>query len=270
MARRYRANTERRIAQLRREGRGQGSGETYLPQIRVSDFSSSGRVHRRPSSKFERVVHLLSDIEEDTFLPFDGAALVADVREQFPLPRDETYELALAHGLRHPKIGGVLVVMTTDMVVDFVDGRRVAVSVKPAGELSNRNTIAKLEIERLYWERMGVAWHLVTEREIEEGSRINNQQLVEWRFLDGCEDGEEHWDARAAALLGPLAKVLRSAGRPRVIDAIKRVEASNGWQPGDGLSALRRLLALGMVRLTADRRFDPFGPVDQLEIVVAS
>ena len=262
--------TEDRIKRWSREGRGGGTGAEYLPQIRISDLSSSGRVHRRPSSKFERVVHLLSDIEEDTFLPFDGAAQVIDVREQFPLPRDETLELALTHGLRHPRADGVLVVMTTDMLVDFIDGRQVAVSVKPAGELSNRNTIAKLEIERLYWERMGVAWHLVTEREIEEGSRINNQQLVEWRFLDGCEDGEEHWDARAAALLGPLAKVLRGAGRPRVIDAIKRVEARNGWKPGDGLSALRRLLALGMVRLTADRRFDPFGPVDQLEIVVAS
>ena len=60
MAKRRYELTEKRIAKLQKEGRGEGFGADYQPWIRIHDFSSDGRVHRRFSQKVQRIVQLLS------------------------------------------------------------------------------------------------------------------------------------------------------------------------------------------------------------------
>lgn len=266
MAGRYPEHSEKRVARLEKAGRGQGQGVDFQPYVRIGDLASSGRVHRRRTSRFDRVAHLLSDIEEDTFLPFDASTDVHDVREQVRLPLEDTLAIAAKYGLRHPAVRGIPTVMSTDIVADMRD-RRVALAVKPADALVNRNVLVKLEIERLYWVSQGVSWYLVTDREVSRADRINLQQVFEWQFLDGCEEDEAFWGEKAAVVLLDLRKALRvSPSRRRVIDFLRAVEGRQGWRPGDGLASLKRLLALKLIVFADDRRFDPFGCLDQLAL----
>ena len=51
----------------------------------------------------------------------------------------------------------------------------------------------------------------------------------------------------------------------RLIDALRRSEARRGWERGDAIAALKRLLALRLVVRTARERLDVFGPASQVE-----
>jgi len=71
-----------------------------------SDVPSRGVSHRIYSHKTQRVHHLLSNLELYVFLILDWSSSVQDIREQFPLNLDDTKEICLEHGLRHPSIQG--------------------------------------------------------------------------------------------------------------------------------------------------------------------
>lgn len=77
---------------------------------------------------------------------------ISDIREQFPLKRDETQEIAKTNGLRHPSIRGVDQVMSSDFLVDSTANSRwqFVVQVKSSESLNDAKIIEKLEIERRY------------------------------------------------------------------------------------------------------------------------
>lgn len=262
MAKRRYRNTEKRIAKLRKEGRGTGHGRSYVPWIKIHDFSSKGRVHRCISAKSGRVVHLMSDGESDLFLQLDSSLLVMDVREQFPLERFETIRIAEELGVRHPTADGTDVVMTTDFLVSLRGGSAKAIAVKTAGDLHNRRVRQKLDIERVYWERKGVPWQLYVPPSLDRGLRLDLQQVAEWRAVDDLVDDRAEWDRRASAMLVELS----GAWESRLVDVCLRAERIYGWEPGVGIAACKRLMALGLVRLSEGCRFDPQQSVFQLEL----
>ena len=102
MARKNYFLSEKLIEQRIKDGRGQGYGEKYQPWLRVQDVPSDGRSHRIFSHKTKRIHHLLSDLELATFLLFDWSESVLDIREQFPLIRDDTRIIAQREGIKHP------------------------------------------------------------------------------------------------------------------------------------------------------------------------
>jgi len=256
--------TEKRIANLLASGRGRGHGADYKPFIRVGDFSSSGRVHRAKSQTHGRVVHLFSDMELDAFRKFDGRPDVVDIREQFPLCRAETLVVADALGVRHPAANGVDVPVTTDLLVDFRCGRRVAIAVKPAGELGKRRVLEKLEVERAAWGRRGVEWKLVVGSDVPRAERLNMQERATWAFMQGVSSPNEvGWDEVADVMLVELA----DAATGRIVDLCKAAERLHGWVAGTALSALKRLRARNLVEVAGTARLDPFGPVTQLLLV---
>jgi hypothetical protein len=131
MARRKYSVDEALIARYRKEGRGTGFGADYSPWLEIGDVPSLGRSHRLRGAKTGRVHHFLSDIEVALFYVLDWHDAVSDIREQFPLGRDETQEIASRLGVCHPvdRHTRVPLVMTTDFLVDFSIGgstRRVA------------------------------------------------------------------------------------------------------------------------------------------------
>ena len=135
--------------------------------------------------KSGRLHHLLSgNLEQAAFLEFDWSDAVAEIREQFPLDRDETREIAAEMGISHPRDPKTQVdmVMTTDFVLDIHSQEGtylLAWAIKPAEELRSRRTIDKLEIERRYWERRKVGWRLSSEPE------LPFQRAQNLRFLNG-------------------------------------------------------------------------------------
>lgn len=258
--------TEKRIAKLLAQGRGQGHGADYTPFIRVGDFASSGRVHREKSQTHGRVVHLFSDMELDIFRKFDGRADVVDIREQYPLPRGETLVIADELGFRHPAVCGVDVPVTTDLLVDFKDGRRVAIAVKPAEQLGKRRVLEKLEIERSFHLRHGAEWNLAVGSDVSRAERLNMQECAPWAFIEALVSPNDlDWDACADVMLLELA----DAGSGRIIDLCKAAEGAHGWIPGTALSALKRLRARNLVDVFGSKRLDPFGSVTQLMLAGA-
>jgi len=63
---------------------------------------SSGRVHRFIGWKTSREHHLLSDLEFNYLCFCDWAENVIDIREQFPLDRENTLKIAEDIGIHHP------------------------------------------------------------------------------------------------------------------------------------------------------------------------
>ncbi len=120
MAKRRYSFDEEKISRFLKEGRGQGHGAQYSPWLTVQDVSSLGRATRIHGRKTEREHHLLSDIETSVFLLLDWSDAVIDIREQYPLDREETRRIAAEMGVRHPfdTLGKCDIVMTTDFLVD--------------------------------------------------------------------------------------------------------------------------------------------------------
>jgi hypothetical protein len=173
MAKRSNTTTEERIARWWKEGRGQGEGRNYKPWLTIQDVPSNGRSHRVYGQKTGRLHQLLSDIEYAHFLIFESSESVIDIREQFPLNRDETLKISRELGVRHPRAprSTTYEVMTTDFVLTLCkDGCRemIAFAAKPAEELEPRyiRIREKLTIEKRYWESRGVRWVLTTEKKL--------------------------------------------------------------------------------------------------------
>ena len=167
MARRRYTIDEQRIALFEQEGRGRGVGADYKPWLAIQDVPSTGRSTRLRGIHTGRIHHLLSDIERSLFYCLDWEDSVADIREQFPLDRSATSQIAEACNIPHPRFPGVVtpMVMTTDFVVDACAGGKLvqtAYAVKSAKDLDQPRTLEKLEIERHYWERKEIEWSIVT------------------------------------------------------------------------------------------------------------
>jgi hypothetical protein len=146
MARSKYSFDEKKIERYVKEGRGKGRGAEYKPWLTIQDVPSSGRSHRILGSKTGRIHHLLSDIELNAFFVFDWADAIEDIREQSPLDRQKTRQIAEQIGIQHPcdRQTRTPLVMTTDLVLDVKrDGRLVTIAraIKPAKELDKPRTI---------------------------------------------------------------------------------------------------------------------------------
>jgi hypothetical protein len=121
--------------------------------------------------KTDRIHHFFSEKETNYFLVLAWSPAVIDIREQFPLPLDETLDIAKRLGIKHPTDPQKKypMVMTTDFLIDVLEegqGILKARCVKMAKDLNSARVIEKLEIERTYWTEQGIDWGIVTEQEI--------------------------------------------------------------------------------------------------------
>jgi len=199
--------TEKVISQFEAEGRGTGELSAYRPWLTVGDVPSRGRVRQVFSAKTERTHHLLSDNEWRAFLMLEWALDIDDIREQYPLPRDITQEVALSLGVRHPAYPGTRVpaVMTLDFLVTRIrDGQRtlVAMDSKSDEELDNPRAMEKLEISREVCHALGIPHHLLL-TSLTPTQKVKN---IEWirsgaRREHETEPREGFYEEHMAALL---------------------------------------------------------------------
>lgn len=179
---------KRRIA----EGRGQGESRHYKPWIQIGrrEFSSRGRSHICPGAKCNRDHHVLSDLEKSVWLVLEWSTVVVDIREQFPLfPREVCWKLAKDLGISHPydTSSGTPRILTTDFLCSLADPGRslVALSAKYESDLAEADAgaLARLELERRFWENFGVPWRLVTDRDIPHPLVENLEWLIDCQVL---------------------------------------------------------------------------------------
>lgn len=202
---------EAKIKRFIAQNRGKGEGSTYKPWLTIQDLPSSGRSHRIHSLKTGRTHQLLSDLEKYAFLSYEWNDAVTDIREQYPLQREDTIRIAKDLGIDHPKDPNTKcnIVMTTDLLLSVIKGGvscQVARSIKPTDRLDKR-VIEKLEIERRYWLKQNEDWGLVTEKQLPKGYALNLDWAREVANFDGREACyPNYWEKICIEVLSILAK----------------------------------------------------------------
>ena len=243
-------DTDSSIAKRIKEGRGQGVGKDYKPWLYVQDVSSDGRSHRIYSHKTGRVHHLLSDLEKNVFLSLNWSANIRDIREQYPLKREDTLAIAKTLGIKHPSFGGTAAVMSSDFFVDCddKDRRQFVLQVKYSKALLDPRTIEKLEIERRYWLEKGIPWLLVTERDIDAIIKKN----MEWLFPAIADKPLEQ---ELFTTLHLLNSQLALAPETKFIEICKKIDHAYNSELGKTLSDTRRLMANGFIEFDITKDF---------------
>lgn len=223
-----------------KEGRGKGHGQDYQPWLTVRDLPSRGRSHRVMGHLTHRTHHLLSDLELAAFYLLEWNPAVSDIREQFPLRAEDTLLLAEEANIRHPEIGGHTQIMSTDFIVDFTGSsgpKQLAIQVKSSSDMIDPRTVEKLELERRYWQKKGIPWCLITEKQI-PATVVTNLELL-YSARGQSEKLEVLFDG-----LPIYHEFLTAHPNTRLPDIAMLVDASYSLEPGTSLSRLRALMAL--------------------------
>lgn len=271
MAKRRYSFDENKLARFLKEGRGQGCGKDYRPWLTIQDVSSLGRSSRIHSRKTGREHHLLSDIETALFLLLDWSDSVTDIREQFPLDRDETRRIATDMGVRHPADAQSRtdIVMTTDFVVNVRSGDTITVaarSVKPASELDKVRTLEKQEIERRYWHVKGVDWGLVTDLDLPAQRIKNLRWLHEMQSLQHMTAPHpDYWNDRCGKFLACLPQATGMSTK----QFVRLLESTQGFAIGEALTVIRHLAANKRIGIDLDAKFDMQVRVDSFSIAAS-
>jgi len=247
MARGTKLMTEDVIAEMVRKGYGRGRLGSYIPWIHILDFYGEGRTHEPFSHRFGRRTHqLLSDGELRMFKLLEWAPDVADVREQFPLPRDITLEVARSLGIIHKYYPGTGVpyVMALDFLVDRVrDGNRYlqAFNVKPQGDLDDPEVINELEVARATCEGMDIEHYLVVSEDLKSSQKLKNIAWIRDAQLD--EDATEPFpgffeDHKSRMLADMRARSFDGI----LVDYCSSYDRRYSVEKGTGLRVVRMLL----------------------------
>lgn len=245
MAKRRRDNGEQAQRRRSKEGRGIGTGADYTPYLLIHDVPSIGLASRVWGWTANRVHHFLSRLELKFFYTLEWRPDVLDIREQFPLSRDETLAIADRLGVRHPRDPKTkdYVVMTTDFVVTvrkgFVTEEQIC-TVKYKKDLENKRVKEKLDIERIYWEEVrGLDWGIVTEEDVDANVAANVEWVHGFRDIKCLAPLTAEDVNRVEALLTPRV----AQGGFGLRDLTNECDAHLGLAPGDSLSIVRHLLA---------------------------
>lgn len=181
----------------RKQKRGEGRGIDYIPWIKVREFSGSGNSTRVLGIKSGREHHFLSNFEASLFYIFDLDNDIEDIREQFPLLDIElAKELAEEAGIRYPSnTKDDNHVLTSDYFLTYTDGREVALTIKYLKDLSVRQ-LELFEIERRYWNKKGVQWKIITEKEMPSKDLLLNYKDIHsalrgFKVDDNSEEGNQ-------------------------------------------------------------------------------
>jgi hypothetical protein len=257
---------EAKIARFEKEGRGLGTKADYKPWLTIHDVPSTGRRSRAFSHKTGRLHHLLSDIESSLFFLANWNPLVVDIREQFPLDRKRTRELAAHLGIQHPQDATTAcdVVMTLDLLIDQEKEGRVTpfpVSAKPADKLDDRRTLEKLEIERVYCQERWGGWSLMTERDYSPVVITNLRWAHEMADLEKLEASHpSFWSDAARNVL----HLLRTSRGGTLEGAFRALESKQGLPKAHALTAFRHLVATKAIGFDLTREFSDSMPISTL------
>jgi hypothetical protein len=158
----------------RKQGRGQGDGKDYVPFDKVREVPSMGLGHRSKGNTTGRVHETLSTLEHNIKCILDSFESIVDIKEQFPLPLDETIHIAERLSIKHPTdpYTHELWQIRLDFLITYIiddDSKQIAISAKYAKALESKRTIEKLEIERTYFAEIGIDWKITTENEVLDG-----------------------------------------------------------------------------------------------------
>ncbi|MEC4987112.1 MAG: TnsA endonuclease C-terminal domain-containing protein [Oscillatoria sp. PMC 1068.18] len=237
--------TQAKFERYRKEGRGQGIGQNYVPWIKIQDFPSQGRSHRIPGWKTGRIHHLLSDQEKRTFYLFEWSESVIDIREQYPLlDLDLAISIADEMNIKYPEDPehSTPYVLTTDFMITIErEGQpiQVARTVKSIKNLETKRTAEKLELERRYYLAKNIDWGIITEKGI---SRIFASN-VEWVHLNYHLESPAHADLVELRRIAITLKEKLSRDNTTITKITASLDKEMNLEAGTALSLFKHLVA---------------------------
>ncbi|GCF72653.1 hypothetical protein BC2926_01940 [Bacillus cereus] len=265
--RRSKGWTERKIKRYVQQGRGKGTLSSYKPWLTIHDFSSMGLVSRVSGWKTNRIHHFFSNLELHLFYILEWSDTVIDIQEQFPLERDRTLVIAEQKGISHPVDPKTKnsIVMTSDFLITLKAENaiyKVVRAVKPRKQLQNKRVIDKLEIEREYWESVGVDWGIVTEDELPK-VMIQNVELFHPYYW-----GEvlESISTQQQRLLQDILALRIFNMHGTILDITQKFDTEFNLELGTGLLLLKNLIARKQILFNMDKKFIPKYTASYLEM----
>jgi hypothetical protein len=237
--------TEKIIAQWVAEGRGKGDGPNYLPWLTVFDFTSLGRIERTYSEKFGRTIHLMADVESNTFYALEWMERVTDLKEEYPLDRDITQEIAKALNIRHPYYPRthVPMVMTVDFLVTEKNNGKtsyVGYDCKRTEYAEDACAIGYLQIVRTYLAGMDIPHRLVFHSKLPT-QKIKSIQWIRGGLLKREEIERYPGYFREKCLI--MANELSHSTRNVTLEQYcANFETRHGMSQGEGLRVAKMLM----------------------------
>lgn len=241
---------------------GLGEGKDYRPWLRVQDVKSKGMRSQVWSHKTSREHHLLSSIESQFFYLAEYSDLVVDIREQFPLlPINLSQKIARTIDVQHPTVPSTKTpnVMTTDFLLTCQRGDErfyKAVTVKPEGGLDLR-TAEKLEIERIWWDLLGIEFSFFTGN---EKTRAQSRNL-RWASSPYRSNSSFFEYSDIEASLNYL-----SEGRFLLSDLCINLNSVIGGHSEDGLKMVRFLISRKLIFVDLSHPIDHDGVIQILSV----
>lgn len=229
-----------------KDGRGQGRGEDYIPFIQANDnkVASEGWLTRTPGWHSNRIHHTLSKYEFQYLLMQEWAEPIIDIREQYPLPIEETQRIARKLNIRHPHLDGHDVVLSSDFMLTSIDRKDLEIelprTVKPTYKLSKR-TLELFEIERRFYQENGLHWKVV----YDTGRPINFIKNIDWLHDAKRPDIRPGLDSQVVEMVAkPIFERLRKNGTAISISkSCLKCDAHIGLEPGTSMFMVKHMLA---------------------------
>lgn len=243
---------------------GIGEGSDYKPWLRVQDVNSNGIKSQIWGLKTERVHHLLSSIESQFFYLAEFSDTIVDIREQFPLlPLNLSQKIAATLGVEHPKVPytGEPNIMTTDFLLTCRKEGRIfytAISVKPEEGIEQRSA-EKLDIERVWWELLGVEFYFFTGNELTK-TQSSNIQWATSPFRSGKQTYTPSQIEIALAMIEP--------GKYLLSDICGKLMPLIQGRSEDGLNMVRYLIANRLMDIDLSYSVEASGCIEVLSVNV--
>jgi hypothetical protein len=262
MSKRNRTNTSWTIERRLAEGR----GSDYKPWIEIHDLASRGQANRVKSHLNSRTCHMHSQLETDWFYAFHALPSLKDLREQYPLLElQETLGIAEGLDVQHPTDPKSLepCMATTDFLLTFDGGLRevdMAISIKPAADLTSKRVLEKLEIERVYWSARKIDWRILTDKELPRALVKNMRWLHPHLNLPETGDFKPELISRVRTVM----ELGITDGKNSLVAVANHCDDRLGLAPGAALCVARHLIGIGVWPVDLMIEIDPRKPLQLL------
>ncbi|MEK3880146.1 TnsA endonuclease C-terminal domain-containing protein [Paenibacillus sp. FSL M7-0420] len=229
-----------------KDGRGQGRGQDYIPFIQANDnkVASEGWLTRTQGWHSNRIHHTLSKYEYQYLLVQEWTDQVTDIREQFPLPIEETQRIARKLNIMHAHLKGDDVVQTSDFMLSIKDNKKgiidTARTFKPTNKLTKR-TLELFEIERRYYKEIGIEWKVV----FDIGRPINFIKNIDWLHDAWRPDVRPGMDSEMVNIIAePIFEKLKKNGTSLTISkSCLKCDQFIGLEAGTSMFMVKHMLA---------------------------
>jgi len=244
---------------------GLGVGEKYKPWLRVQDVKSEGVRSVIFGIKTNRDHHTLSSIESEFFYLAEYCDSVIDIREQFPLfPLNLSIKIANIIGVDHPKVPTTKVtnIITTDFLLTRLINENIvyeAISIKPEEKVDELRAVEKIEIERIWWEQLGINFNYYTGNEI---TRIQSRN-ISW-VTDPLRTNPKMFSNSQIE----VALTLLNNGKHLILDICSRFHSELSIEHDNALNLLRYLIASKYVTVDMSSLLEEADFIEIIEISV--